>query len=305
MVLSLCVQSLSYVRLLATPWTVDSQAPLSMGFPRREYWSGLPFPSPGDLPNPQIELESLASPFFFFFFFCISGIGRQILNYHCAIWEDPSSFDSTHLLFTLWAQLGFGLEALLPCFSSVTHPGVVWLLQDLDWFLLRLQGWMSSGPLTLTLQPASPQMSLWWCQRIRRSHPNALGSFRPLLTSHLLTPHWPKPVLRSVSRCTTELHGNRRGCKERQRAGTRWRVLLQTTASQHTLHTAPHKISLSPTQWSDICIRASQMVLLVKNLPANEGDIRDMGSIPGLGMGEGHGNLLQYSCLENLMDWGA
>ena len=68
MVLSLCVQSLSHVRLLATPWTVDSQAPLSMGFPRREYWSGLPFPSPGDLPNPQIELESLASPFFFFFF---------------------------------------------------------------------------------------------------------------------------------------------------------------------------------------------------------------------------------------------
>ena len=38
------------------------QAPLSMGFPRQEYWSGLPFPSPGDLPNPRIELASPASP---------------------------------------------------------------------------------------------------------------------------------------------------------------------------------------------------------------------------------------------------
>ena len=38
-----------------TPWTVAGQAPLSMGFSRQEYWSGLPFPSPGDLPNPGIE----------------------------------------------------------------------------------------------------------------------------------------------------------------------------------------------------------------------------------------------------------
>ena len=38
-----------------TPWTVACQAPLSMGFPRVEYWSGLPFPPPGDLPNPGIE----------------------------------------------------------------------------------------------------------------------------------------------------------------------------------------------------------------------------------------------------------
>ena len=42
----------------ATTWTVVRQAPLSRGFPRREYWSGLPFPSLGDLPNPGIELMS-------------------------------------------------------------------------------------------------------------------------------------------------------------------------------------------------------------------------------------------------------
>ena len=49
------VTSLSRVRLLDTPWTVAYQAPLSMGFSRPEYWSGLPFPSPGDLPDPRIE----------------------------------------------------------------------------------------------------------------------------------------------------------------------------------------------------------------------------------------------------------
>ena len=54
------VKSLSRVRLFATPWTVAYQAPLSMGFSRQEYWSGLPFPSPGHLPNPGIELGSPA-----------------------------------------------------------------------------------------------------------------------------------------------------------------------------------------------------------------------------------------------------
>jgi len=42
------------------PWTVVCHAPLSMGFPRQEYWSGLPFPSPGDLPNPGFKPMSLA-----------------------------------------------------------------------------------------------------------------------------------------------------------------------------------------------------------------------------------------------------
>ena len=45
---------------LVIPWTIACQAPLSMGFSRKEYWSGLPFPSPGDLPNPEIEPGSPA-----------------------------------------------------------------------------------------------------------------------------------------------------------------------------------------------------------------------------------------------------
>ena len=49
------VKLLSRVRLFATPWMVTYQAPQSMGFSRQEYWSGLPFPSPGYLSNPGIE----------------------------------------------------------------------------------------------------------------------------------------------------------------------------------------------------------------------------------------------------------
>ena len=58
-------QSLSHVRLFATPWTTV-QPPLSMGFPRKEYWSELPFPSPVDLPDSEIEPGSsaLAGGFF-------------------------------------------------------------------------------------------------------------------------------------------------------------------------------------------------------------------------------------------------
>ena len=49
------IESLSHVQLLVTPRTVACQDPLSMGFLRQEYWSGLPFPPPGDLPDPGIE----------------------------------------------------------------------------------------------------------------------------------------------------------------------------------------------------------------------------------------------------------
>ena len=74
---------LSRVRLFATPWTVACQAPLSVGFPRQEYWSGLPFPSPGDLPDPGIKPRLS----------CISCIGRQIL-YYCSTWV-PNLWSTT------------------------------------------------------------------------------------------------------------------------------------------------------------------------------------------------------------------
>ena len=61
----------SCVRLCATPWIATYQAPLSMGFPRQEYCGGLPFPSPGYLPDPGIKLASLK-------YTCIS---RQVLSH--------------------------------------------------------------------------------------------------------------------------------------------------------------------------------------------------------------------------------
>ena len=57
-----CAQSLSCVQLFATLWTIACQAPLSTGFSKRECWSRLPFPSPGDLSNPGIKPTSSASP---------------------------------------------------------------------------------------------------------------------------------------------------------------------------------------------------------------------------------------------------
>ena len=56
------VKLLSHVRLFVTARTVALQAPLSLGFSRQEYWSGLPCPPPGDLPDPGIEPKSLMSP---------------------------------------------------------------------------------------------------------------------------------------------------------------------------------------------------------------------------------------------------
>ena len=58
MVIYISVQSLSRVQLFATLWTVAHQAPLFMEFSREKYWSGLPYPPPGDLPNPGIEPRS-------------------------------------------------------------------------------------------------------------------------------------------------------------------------------------------------------------------------------------------------------
>ena len=59
----MCILShFSHVRLFVTLWTIALQAPLFMGFSKQEYWSGLPCPPPGDLPDPGIKSASLTSP---------------------------------------------------------------------------------------------------------------------------------------------------------------------------------------------------------------------------------------------------
>ena len=74
----MCV--LSCVHLFATPWTVAFQAPLSMGFYRQEYWSGLSFPPPGDLPDPGIEPASPVSRVLVVGFFTTEPPGKPHLD---------------------------------------------------------------------------------------------------------------------------------------------------------------------------------------------------------------------------------
>ena len=69
---------LSCVRLFVTPRTVACQAPLSMGFSKRDYWSGLPFPPPGDLPHPGVKL---ASPVSAGGFFTTEPTGKPLIRY--------------------------------------------------------------------------------------------------------------------------------------------------------------------------------------------------------------------------------
>ena len=69
-----------------TPWIVACQAPLSMEFYRQEYWSRLPFPTPGGLPDPGIEPTSLASPALAGGFFTTEPPGKQLM-WHLNTWE--------------------------------------------------------------------------------------------------------------------------------------------------------------------------------------------------------------------------
>ena len=69
----MCAKSFSCLRLFLVPWTASCKAPLFMGFSRQEYWSGLPFSFPEDLPDPRIKLTSHIS----------TCIGRQVLYHQC------------------------------------------------------------------------------------------------------------------------------------------------------------------------------------------------------------------------------
>ena len=74
----MCV--LSHVQLFATLWTVARQAPLPMEFSRQEYWTGLPFPTPGDLPHPGTDPSCLVSPALVGIFFTAEPTGKPLKN---------------------------------------------------------------------------------------------------------------------------------------------------------------------------------------------------------------------------------
>ena len=89
------VKSLNPVPLLVTPWTVVCQAPPSMGFSRQEYWSGLPFPPPGDLPDPGIKPRSAGGSCIAGRFFTAEPPGCQLTFRFSYLWLFTSYANDT------------------------------------------------------------------------------------------------------------------------------------------------------------------------------------------------------------------
>ena len=114
----LCV-SHSVVSDFVTPWTVAYQAPLFMGFSRQEYWIGLLFPSPGDLPNPGIEPMSLTSPALAGEFFTTLTTQEahpyQFLIFYLLYYSHSNCFIMLILFFIIMFILDFLLLNLFQC----------------------------------------------------------------------------------------------------------------------------------------------------------------------------------------------
>ena len=107
--------SLSCVLLFVTLWVVACQAPLFMGFSRQEYWSGLPYPPPGDLPDLRIEPESLTSPALEGRFFTTS-----------ATWEAPRRVYSTVVSYhsSTWRKQHLGVSVALLQFKGLERTQI-------------------------------------------------------------------------------------------------------------------------------------------------------------------------------------
>ena len=95
------VHKLSQVQLFAIPWTVVPQAPLSMRFPRQEYWSGLPVPSPEGLPDPGIKLTSLTLQADSLLL-SHQGNPLTLIDKHKKSWFSPTSHSSTGRRLPVW-----------------------------------------------------------------------------------------------------------------------------------------------------------------------------------------------------------
>ena len=123
--INLCNKSLSCVQLFATSWTLAHQAPLSMGFSRQEYWSGLPFPSPGDLPNPRIKPRS---PVLQVILYCLSyqGSATPPTPHHYPLQAGASQSESRH--FWCWCSMPRPLSTAQGAHQEAEIPGTPFLL---------------------------------------------------------------------------------------------------------------------------------------------------------------------------------
>ena len=141
-----CVLGLSHVQLFGTPWTVAHRGPLSMEFARQDYWSGLPFPSPGDLPNPGSEPESLASPALAGIFFTTTPPGSPI---HTTSWIPRG---------LLWIPRGLQSGKSRPqSFHSIWFHYITFHLK-----LIKLKKWRSESRRWWGGEEAAEKQASWW-----------------------------------------------------------------------------------------------------------------------------------------------
>ena len=127
-----------HVRLFAPPWTVAFQGPLSVGFSRQGYWSGLPFPPPGDLPDPGIEPTGFLSPALAGGFFT-TGVTWEVLSLFKSTQNSPLSSQIAEKWSSLWSSQ----KCFMNSWSSWCHGGWVCCQgsQDLS---LDLHSWRLS-----------------------------------------------------------------------------------------------------------------------------------------------------------------
>ena len=147
-----CTRTLSHDQSFVTPWTIDCQVPLSIEFSRQEYWNGLPFLPPGDLPNPGIEL---VSPALAGRFLTIEAPGKTNTHTHTHTHTRMlSRFSCVQLCATLWTiacqsplYMGFSRQEYWREWISMPSSRGSSLTQELNLCLLHLLHWQVGSSL--------------------------------------------------------------------------------------------------------------------------------------------------------------
>ena len=173
------MKSLSCVRPFATPWTVAYQAPPCMGFWRQEYWSGLPFPSPGDLPDPGIEPRSPA-------FQADALTSEPKARLQIAKMTCLRSNHKFPLRTSLWK---LGTEQFC-CLILSNHCDIRWDPEHSEWYGHRL---------TVTLNEwihGKPTRTFMMTMHVNIISSNILNP--PLISRHLQTQLKPIKTIRSI-----------------------------------------------------------------------------------------------------------
>ena len=121
------MSSCSCVRLSVTPWTVALQVPLSMGFPRQEYWSGLLCPSPVGLPDPGIEPLSLMTPALADRFFTTSATWENLMNSYSSLSMENEQISFLNFSSTSYFLISRTLTDIFTTFTFSPPCFLTWL----------------------------------------------------------------------------------------------------------------------------------------------------------------------------------